>query len=134
MQNYEGTGGNDIFRQSLPAFHSWITEEKEEKRGMERWVLLRKGADFAGIGERFHISPRLACLIRNRDVTGDEAVGKFLNGTAADLYDGRKMKGMEEAVRILRRKIDSGKNHLICREHHLLRHKIVVYRVHQKIV
>ncbi len=76
---------------------------------MERWVLLRKGADFAGIGERFHISPRLACLIRNRDVTGDEAVGKFLNGTAADLYDGRKMKGMEEAVRILRRKIDSGK-------------------------
>ena len=36
----------------------------------ERWVLLRKGADFAGIGKKFHISPRLACLIRNRDIVG----------------------------------------------------------------
>ena len=46
---------------------------------MEQWVLLRKGADFEGIGKRFQISPRLACLIRNRDVIGDEAIAQYLN-------------------------------------------------------
>ena len=55
---------------------------------MENWVLLRKGADFAHISEKFHISPRIASLIRNRDVIGDEAIAKYLNGTIADLYDG----------------------------------------------
>ncbi len=76
---------------------------------MERWMILRKGADFEAIGEKFHISPRLACLIRNRGVIGDEAIGRFLNGTASDLHDGRHMKGMEDTVRILRRKIEDGK-------------------------
>lgn len=72
---------------------------------MEQWVLLRKGADFEGIGKRFQISPRLACLIRNRDVIGDEAIAQYLNGTIADLYDGMLMKDMDKAVDILREKI-----------------------------
>ena len=72
---------------------------------MEHWVLLRKGADFEGIGKRFQISPRLACLIRNRDVIGDEAIAQYLNGTIADLYDGMLMKDMDKAVDILREKI-----------------------------
>ena len=72
---------------------------------MEQWVLLRKGADFEGIGKRFQISPRLACLIRNRDVFGDEAIAQYLNGTIADLYDGMLMKDMDKAVDILREKI-----------------------------
>lgn len=72
---------------------------------MERWVLLRKGADFEGIGRRFQISPRMACLIRNREVTGDEAIDQYLNGTIGDLYDGMLMKGMDLAVDILREKI-----------------------------
>lgn len=72
---------------------------------MERWVLLRKGADFEGIGRQFQISPRMACLIRNREVTGDEAIDQYLNGTIGDLYDGMLMKGMDQAVDILREKI-----------------------------
>ena len=72
---------------------------------MEQWVLLRKGADFEGIGKRFQISPRLDCLIRNRDVIGDEAIAQYLNGTIADLYDGMLMKDMDKAVDILREKI-----------------------------
>ena len=68
---------------------------------MEQWVLLRKGADFAAIGEKFHISPRLACLIRNRDVIGDENIECYLNGTIADLYDGMLLKDMDKAVNIL---------------------------------
>lgn len=72
---------------------------------MENWVLLRKGADFQYISEKFHISPRVASLIRNRDVIGDDAIEKYLNGTIADLYDGMLMKDMDKAVAVLGEKI-----------------------------
>lgn len=74
---------------------------------MERWVLLRKGADFNAIGKKFGISPRLASLIRNREVTGDEAIEQYLNGSIADLHDGMQMKGMDQAADILREKIEN---------------------------
>ena len=72
---------------------------------MEQWVLLRKGADFEAIGKKYQISPRLACLIRNRDVIGEEAVDRYLNGTISDLYDGMLMKDMDKAIDILKEKI-----------------------------
>ena len=72
---------------------------------MGNWVLLRKGADFQHISEKFHISPRVASLIRNRDVIGDDAIEKYLNGTIADLYDGMLMKDMDKAVAVLGEKI-----------------------------
>ena len=72
---------------------------------MERWVLLRKGADFEAIGKKYQISPRLACLIRNRDVIGEEAVDRYLNGTISDQYDGMLMKDMDKAIDILKEKI-----------------------------
>ncbi len=72
---------------------------------MERWVLLRKGADFEAIGKRYQISPRLACLIRNRDVIGEEAIDRYLNGTISDLYDGMLMKDADKAIDILKEKI-----------------------------
>lgn len=72
---------------------------------MENWVLLRKGADFQHISEKFHISPRVASLIRNQDVIGDDAIEKYLNGTIADLYDGMLMKDMDKAVAVLGEKI-----------------------------
>jgi len=72
---------------------------------MKRWVLLRKGADFAAISQKFHISPRLAGLIRNRDIIGDKAIDDYLNGTIADLHDGMQMRDMDRAVDILSEKI-----------------------------
>ena len=72
---------------------------------MERWVLLRKGGDFEAMGEKFNISPRLACLIRNRNVIGEAKVHKFLNGTIEEINDGRLMKGMEAAALIVKKKI-----------------------------
>ena len=84
--------------------YSGVRREK-----IERWVMLRKGADFAGIGKKFQISPRLACLIRNRDVVGEEAIGQYLNGTIGDLCDGMLMKDMDKAVEILREKLEEGK-------------------------
>lgn len=76
---------------------------------MEQWVLLRKGADFEGIAKKFHISPRLACLIRNRDIIGDEALELYLNGKLSGLSDGNLMKDMERAVSILKKKIKEHK-------------------------
>lgn len=64
-----------------------------------------KKADFNQIAEKYHISPILARLIRNRDIIGDEAVDFYLNGTIADLYDGMLMKDMDRAVEILSEKI-----------------------------
>lgn len=75
---------------------------------MERWVLVRKGADFMSIGEKYHINPRIACLMRNRDVVGDEAIEQYLNGTIADLGDGMLMKDMDRAVELLMEKIREG--------------------------
>lgn len=76
---------------------------------MERWVLLRKGADYAQISQKFHISPRLACLIRNREIIGVESMNRYLNGTLSDLHDGMLMKGMSKAVDILREKISENR-------------------------
>lgn len=76
---------------------------------MEQWVLLRKGADFDKLSHEFGISRRLASLIRNREVIGEEAVNQYLNGTLSDLHDGMLMKDMDKAVDILKEKIAAGK-------------------------
>ena len=59
---------------------------------MEQWYLYKKKADFNQIGEKFNIDPVIARLIRNRDVIGEEAIERYLNGTISDLYDGMLMK------------------------------------------
>ena len=72
---------------------------------MQRWFITMKKADFNRIGEKYHISPIVARLIRNRDIIGDDAIDFYLNGTIADLYDGMLMKDMDRAVEILAEKI-----------------------------
>ena len=72
---------------------------------MEKWFVTMKKADFDQIAEKYHISPILARLIRNRDIIGDEDVDFYLNGTIADLCDGMLMKDMDRAVEILSEKI-----------------------------
>lgn len=54
---------------------------------MEKWFVIQKGADFNAIAARFHISPVTARLIRNREITDEAAIEKYLNGTLDDLYD-----------------------------------------------
>lgn len=72
---------------------------------MERWFVSMKKADFNDIGKKYHISPIIARLIRNRDIVGDKEIDLYLNGTIADLYDGMLMKDMDRAVEILAEKI-----------------------------
>ena len=76
---------------------------------MEKWFIMRKGAPFQEIAEKFQIHPILARLIRNRDVVGDENIQMYLHGTISDLHDGMLMKDMDKAVDILRENIHEDK-------------------------
>lgn len=72
------------------------------------WMLQTKRADFNAISARFHISPVTARIIRNRDVEGEEAVDRYLNGTLDQLYDPHLMKDMDKAVALIHEKIREG--------------------------
>ena len=74
-----------------------------------RWMLQTKKADFNGIAARYKISPVTARIIRNRDVLGEEAIGRYLYGTIRDLYSPHLLKDMDLAVEILKEKIAEGK-------------------------
>lgn len=74
---------------------------------MAKWMVAAKKADFEKIAEKFHISPVAARLLRNRDVTEDEDIRKFLHGTLEDLHSPLLMKDMEKAAEILLNKIES---------------------------
>lgn len=72
---------------------------------MARWVEIRKGADFRAIGGKFQISPLTARLIRNKDITGEQEIKEYLHGTLEDLHPASLMKGIPEAVALLRKKL-----------------------------
>lgn len=73
-----------------------------------KWMLHAKKADFNEIGTKFHISPVTARIIRNRDVMGEEAIGRYLFGNVDQMYDPRLLPDMERAVEILEGKIAAG--------------------------
>lgn len=77
---------------------------------MEKWFVIQKGADFNAIAARFHISPVTARLIRNREITDEAAIEKYLNGTLDDLYDPHLLLDAEHLVAILADKIAQKKS------------------------
>ncbi len=64
----------------------------------EKWVVTAKRADFDNWAKEYQISPVLARIIRNRDVTEAEEVQKFLHGNMEDCYSPWLLQGMEQAV------------------------------------
>ena len=76
---------------------------------MEKWFVINKGADFAGIAKRFGISPVTARLIRNREVMGDEAIARYLKGGIGELYDPHLLFDSDRLTDILMQKIREGK-------------------------
>ena len=71
---------------------------------MEKWVVTAKRADFQAIGEKFHIDPVIARLIRNRDVTDESKIREDLTGTIEDLPSPWLRKGTRRAVDVLTEK------------------------------
>lgn len=77
---------------------------------MEKWVVVQKGADFKEIARKFGISPVTARLIRNREVVGDAAIEKYINGSIKDLYDAHLLRDAERCIDILEEKIRQRKS------------------------
>ena len=77
-------------------------------RECEEWIEIRKGGDFAAISERYAVSPVIARILRNRDITSDEEIRRFLYGTLHDLDDPTLLDSAAEAVTLLHAKIRSG--------------------------
>lgn len=67
----------------------------------EQWMVYTKKADFAGIAQRFGISPVTARILRNRDVEGDESIRLFLKGELKDCHEPDRLKDMEKTADIL---------------------------------
>lgn len=72
---------------------------------MEKWLVSAKKADFNRWAQEFGITPVLARIIRNRDITDHSQVQKYLYGTLDDCYSPWLLYGMEEAVELIRQKI-----------------------------
>lgn len=72
---------------------------------MGNWLIAAKKADFEKIAQKFGISPVLARLIRNRDVCGEEEIRRYLYGGMEDLYAPERMKGMDQAVSVIKRAV-----------------------------
>ena len=68
---------------------------------MEKWFLTNKKADFSAIAEKFGITPITAKLIRNRDITEDADIERFLHGGLKDMHDPYGMKDMAILAEII---------------------------------
>ena len=75
---------------------------------MEKWYVAAKKADFDGWARKFGITPVVARILRNRDLTGEEEVEKFLRGTLADCYSPWLLKDMDRAVEEILAAIEQG--------------------------
>lgn len=65
---------------------------------MEKWYVAAKKADFDRWAAEYHISPVLARILRNRELTEDKEIRKFLYGTLEDCYSPWLLKDMDKAV------------------------------------
>ena len=79
----------------------------EEKK--ELWMVQTKRADFSGLAMRLGVSPVAVRVMRNRGLTEEAEMRKYLYGTLDDLYDPRLMKGMEQAVALIEGALQEGK-------------------------
>lgn len=65
-----------------------------------------KKADFDGWAEKFHISPVVARILRNRELTEEKQVESFLYGTLEDCYRPWLLKDMDRAVEVILRAVE----------------------------
>lgn len=68
---------------------------------MAKWFVTTKKADFNAIAERWHITPIVARILRNRDLVTEDEIEMFLNGTPEDMHDPKDMKDMDTAVSMI---------------------------------
>lgn len=76
---------------------------------MEQWFIAAKRADFNGLAKNLHVSPVLVRLMRNRDLTTEEEMERYLHGSLKDLYNPHLLKDVEKGAAVIRGKIAEGK-------------------------
>lgn len=75
---------------------------------MEKWFVAAKKADFDKWAAEFQISPVLARILRNRDLTEEAQVRQFLYGGLEDCYSPWLLKDMEKAVGLITEAVGAG--------------------------
>ncbi len=75
----------------------------------EQWIEASRIEGNQELAEKFQVSPMAMRLIRSRAGESEAEVRSYLKGNLGDLADARLMKGMTEAVSLLRRKIEEGR-------------------------
>ena len=75
----------------------------------EEWRVKQPAADIRALAERFSISPILAHIIVNREITEPDAVACYLSDDLAYTHDPALMKDMDKGCRIMKEKIRAGK-------------------------
>ncbi|MCM1326597.1 MAG: single-stranded-DNA-specific exonuclease RecJ [Bacteroidales bacterium] len=76
---------------------------------MEKWFVAAKKADFDKWAKDFGISPVLARILRNRDLTEEADIEKFLHGTLEDCYSPWLLKDMDRAVEVIEQAVSEKK-------------------------
>ncbi len=67
----------------------------------EKWYVAAKKADFEGWARKFHISPVVARILRNRGITQEDQAERFLYGELRDCHSPWLLKDMDRAVELI---------------------------------
>lgn len=76
---------------------------------MAKWFVTSKRADFEAWAKKFGISPVTARILRNRDLTEEEEVRKFLYGDLKDCHSPWLLKDMDTAVNVIGQAVCGGR-------------------------
>ena len=71
----------------------------------EKWVLVRKGADFKALGEELDVDPVLVRILRNRGMHTAGEMRAFLYGGKELLHDPHLLRDADRAAELLLKKI-----------------------------
>ena len=75
---------------------------------MEKWYVAAKKADFDKWAKEFHISPVTARILRNRDLTEESEIQRFLYGKLEDCYSPWLLKDMDKAAEEILKAVREG--------------------------
>lgn len=76
----------------------------------EKWLLKNRKADLKAMSERYGISQLLCKLIVNREINDENLINSYVNPVTENLHSPQAMKDINNAVNIIKTKINEGKN------------------------
>lgn len=76
---------------------------------MEKWVEIRRAADYCKMASDYGISPVIARIIRNRELTEPSEINAYLSPGENAFHDPTRLPGMDRVVLMLTQKISEGK-------------------------